>query len=397
MLPDLITVAKNVKIVMINVKPVAKMPKPVLNVPKTEKEPQIVTVHQKLMKRKDKSNVKNVLTLVPLVLLKMSVSNVTLPDKTNHQNVHVQKVIMKTRLKNVSNVMLNVKNVTKKDVLLVVQTEVLTQNVPVKMDTMRPKMINVKNVTINVKLVKRNPTTVEPVKKEETHHQPVQSYHQLPNQSRLKTFQSDLLKLSIVDINVPVVLNLLTTVLLVVITEKVNQNVIALKLSMKTTKKPVLNVKTNVNIVFPKPTVPNVPETDRKNHLVIVQLKPMTLMKLPVHLVETYVKPVKDLPTAVPPVKPVEFYLVTPVSAQMDNMKTKKTKNVKDVTINVKNVPVMLTNVTYVPKTERKIYQIVHVHPAIMMTENPLNVKNVLMNVKNVTNTDVLNAVETEN
>jgi len=80
-------------------------------------------------------------------------------------------------------------------------------------------MVSTKTEPQNVQLVAKNvqsvPTcqkTVLSVLKEDTTHQPVQFYHQLPNPPKSKMSQSDQSKLSLVTVNVILVKSPVITV-----------------------------------------------------------------------------------------------------------------------------------------------------------------------------------------
>merc|ERR1711881_178867 len=192
---------------------------------------------------------------------------------------------MKTNSEIVPSVPKNVLPVTLMDVLVVIRTEEAPHYVLVKINSMNMAM-NVNLVTKNVQFVPQELTNVILVSKEGDLHQIVQFSHQLPNQSRLKMSQSDLLKPSIVTKDVVLVLNLLLIVILVVKTEKKNHFVAVLKDIMKIKKKFVLNVLINVDGVLVKQTVLNVLVTESTNQNVFVQQEHGITVMPPVHHVK---------------------------------------------------------------------------------------------------------------
>jgi len=80
-------------------------------------------------------------------------------------------------------------------------------------------MVNVKLVNPNAVPVIHHQIIVFSAQEKESHHQVVQFHHQKPNQLKLTMFQSDLLKLLRVNINVQHVLKHLEIATFVILTE----------------------------------------------------------------------------------------------------------------------------------------------------------------------------------
>jgi hypothetical protein len=184
----------------------------VMIVLKTEFKNQVVIVHLLLdtIMLKMKLNVQNVLLGVLLVSVIPYVKPVTLiyKEKTLSQIVHVHSDFMKMLLTIVTNVMLNVNNVVD---LLEIVTHVLVIEkknllVTVLMVLMMPKPQLVHLVTKFVELVWILLITVLLVLMPEDQSQNVHFYHQPLKVLKLLIFQSDLLLLSIVKLNVKLVL-----------------------------------------------------------------------------------------------------------------------------------------------------------------------------------------------
>jgi len=121
-----------------------------------ELEPLYQIVHAQITTMKNLTeNVNNVLTdVTPVTPTKITVKLVPKTESANQIVLVQSDITMMENLLNVSNVIINVPNVTSKDVPNVVETELTNQVVVAKMDSMMMENATVLNVPINVIPVK---------------------------------------------------------------------------------------------------------------------------------------------------------------------------------------------------------------------------------------------------